>query len=174
MTKLARLGTALLFACATWAGMPGSGQAAESPAPHRGIPHRAPSTPVNIDNTGRMDANNLDMFVTNHGAIAYDLITGNPGLIYPKGSTHTAVFAAGPWIGARVNGGLRMAVAEYAQEFAPGPMQNGTFLPDQPRFRTYKIVRGDTTSPDWLNWPAQDGAPVDATGKPLLLGDAMV
>jgi len=120
-----------------------------------------------------MDVNNLDMAVTNHGSIAFDLITGNAGLIYPRGSTNTVVFAAGPWIGAMVGGDLRVAVGEYSQEFVPGPMRNGTFLPDQPRFRNFKIFRGNTTSPDYLNWPVEDGAPVDAGGKPALLGDAM-
>src|SRR5882762_3351842 len=69
-----------------------------SSPPSRSLP-RAPSI---IDNTAHMDANNLDMIVTNHGSLAYDLITGSAGLIYPKGSTRTVVFASGPWMGARV------------------------------------------------------------------------
>ena len=120
-----------------------------------------------------MDANNLDMSVTNHGSFAYDLTTGNAGLVYPRGSTSTVVFAAGPWVGAMVGGNLRVAVGEYSQEFVPGPMRNGTFLPDQPRFRNFKIFRGNTTSFDYVNWPVEDGAPVDGAGKPALLGDVM-
>ena len=134
-------------------------------------PHRSPAL---IDNTARMDANNLDMFVTNHGSYAFDLITGNAGLIFPKGSTTTTVFAAGTWVGALVNGETRVALGEYSQEFVPGPMLNGTYQLDQLRFKSYKIVRGNTTSPDYLNWPVQDGAPVDAAGNPLLLGDATI
>ncbi len=117
-----------------------------------------------------MDVNNLDMVVTNHGSLAFDF-TGNAGLVYPKGSGHTAVFASGLWIGARVNGLTRVAVAEYGQEYVPGPMENGTFLPDQPDFKTYTIRRGDVTSPDYLNWPVAQGAPVGTDGKPLLFGD---
>ncbi len=150
--------------------------------PSRRAPHRAAAT---IDNSTHMDANNLDMVVTNHGSFAYDLVTGNAGLIYPKGSTKTAVFAAGPWIGAKVNGQVRIAVGEYSQEFTPGPMAGGTFQPDNARFRNYKIVRGNTTSADYLNWPVDQGAPVDSTGAPpcgacapglapALLGDAMI
>ena len=137
----------------------------------RPSPHRSASI---IDNTAHMDANNLDMVVTNHGSFAYDLLTGNAGLIYPKGSTKTAVFAAGPWIGAKVGGQVRVAVGEYLQEFVPGPMSGGTFQPDNGRFRSYKIVRGNTTSADYLNWPVDQGAPVDSTGAPALLGDAMI
>ena len=129
---------------------------------------KAPST---FDNTARMDANNLDMVVTNHGSFAYDLLTGNAGLVYPKGSGKTAVFAAGPWIGAIVYPTVRVAVGEYGQEYVPGPMANGTFLPDNPAFRTYRIERGNTTSFDYLNWPVSQGAPVDQDGKPLVLGD---
>jgi len=101
-------------------------------------PHRAGAT---IDNSGRMDVNNLDMVVTNHGSIAYDLITGNSGLIYPKGGTRTAVFAAGLWVGARVAGETRLAIGEYSQEFTPGPMAGGTFQPDVPEYRNYRIEK---------------------------------
>lgn len=142
------------------------------PAPTAARPaHPAPAL---IDNTARMDANNLDMFVTNHSSFAYDLITGNAGLFYPKGTGNTVVFAAGLSVGAKVGGTLRIAVGEYMQEFVPGPMSNGTYLPDQFEFRNYKIVRGNTTDPDYLNWPVQDGAPLDSLGQPALLGDAML
>jgi len=147
-------------------------------SPRRTRVHRAATT---IDNSTHMDANNIDMVVTNHGSFAYDLVSGNAGFIYPKGSTKTAVFAAGPWLGAKVNGQVRVAIGEYDQEFVPGPMGQATvrpdsftFLPDSPRFRGYKIVRGNTTSADYLNWPVNQGAPTDSLGKPALLGDVMV
>ena len=125
-----------------------------------------------IDNTAHMDANNLDMVVTNHGSLAYDLNTGNAGLIYPKGSSRTAVFAAGPWIGAKVGGQFRVALGAYTQEFVPGPMAGGTYQPDAFAFHSYTIFRGNTTSSDYLNWPVDQGAPVGELGSPLLLGDA--
>ncbi len=141
-----------------------------APVPRKSV-RKAANT---IDNATRMDVNNLDMFVTNHGSYAWDLTTGNSGLIYPKGGTKTAVFAAGPWIGAKVGGVTRVAIGEYSQEFTPGPMVGGTFQADNPRFKSYKIERGNTTSFDYLNWPVQDGAPVDSLGQPALLGDAMI
>src|SRR5512142_1488631 len=97
-----------------------------------------------IDNTTHMDVNTLDMVVTNHGSLAYDLTTGNAGLIYPKGTLKTAVFAAGLWIGAKVNGEIRATVGDYAQEYTPGPMVNGTFVPDNPSFHNFKF---STTNP---------------------------
>jgi hypothetical protein len=154
------------------AGAKGTGTAGR-----RSLPHRSASS---ISNSTHMDANNIDMIVTNHGSFAYDLISGNAGFIYPKGSTKTAVFAAGPWIGARVvtdtlgTKETRVAIGEYSQEFTPGPMANGTFQTDNARFRNYKITRGNTTSADYLNWPVDQGAPLDSMGKPAILGDAMI
>jgi hypothetical protein len=129
-----------------------------------------------VDNSGRMNANNLDMFVTNHGSFGWDLSTSQPGLFFPKGTTKTCLFAAGMWVGAKVNGEVRTCVAEYSQEYAPGPMLNGTFQIDQPAFKNYRLERGNTTSSDFLNWPSGDpplgqGAPLDSLGNPLLLGD---
>src|SRR6185503_18072177 len=127
----------------------------------RPAPRRAAKT---IDNTAHMDANNLDMVVTNHGSFAYDLLTGNAGLIFPKGSTKTAVFAAGPWFGAKVGGQVRIAVGEYSQEFTPGPINPAPGISPN-AYRSYKITRGNTTSPDYLNWPVNQGAPVDSLGN---------
>jgi hypothetical protein len=128
---------------------------------------------ASIDNNDRMNVNSLDMLVTNHGSIAFDLETGNAGLVYPKGSTRTAVFASGLWIGAKVNGEVRVAVGEYSQEFVPGPMKDGTFQPDVPAYRNYRINRG-STSGDYQVWPVDQGAPTDSLGNPLLLGDATI
>lgn len=142
-------------------------------------PKKPRTTPVRraaavIDNSTHMDKNNLDMIVTNHGSLAFDLENGLGGLIYPKGSTNTAVFAAGLWIGAKVGGEIRTAIGEYSQEFVPGPMLNGTFQSDLPEFRNYRIDRGNTSSTDYLSWPVGQGAPLDSLGNPLLLGDATI
>src|SRR5262245_21287081 len=100
----------------------------------KGKIQRAPAV---TDNVGRMDANNLDLFVTNHGSFGWDLGTSEPGLRYPRGTLRTALFAAGIWVGAKVNGEIRTCVAEYSQEFAPGPMLDGTFQVDQPYFKNF-------------------------------------
>ncbi len=125
-----------------------------------------------IDNTSKIDTNNVEMYVTNHGSFAWNIPTGKSGLIFPKGTNKTAVFASGLWIGARVDGEIRACVAEFSQEFAPGNMEDGTFVPDNPSFKVYKINRGDgPENPNWANWPSELGAPVDENGNPLVLGD---
>jgi hypothetical protein len=131
---------------------------------------------ASTDNAGRMDANNLDMFVTNHGSFAWDLSTSGPGLLYPSGTTKTALFAAGIWVGAQVNDSIRTCIAEYSQEYAPGPMYNGTFQVDQTAFKNYRLEEGNTTNSDYLNWPYQpvplgQGAPLDTLNNPLLQGN---
>src|SRR5438876_1001470 len=134
--------------------------APEAIAAAKGEPGNVRSPPVrryaaSTDNSGRMDANNLDMFVTNHGSFGCDLSTSEPGLRYPKGTTKTALFAAGIWVGAQVNDTIRTCIAEYSQEYAPGPMYNGTFQVDQSAFKNYRLEANNTTSDDYLNWPSQ-------------------
>jgi hypothetical protein len=93
-----------------------------------------------VDNERRMDANRINMFVTNVGSFAWDLRTGNPGLIYPKSTGNTLIFAGGLWVGGYVGGQLRVTVAEYSQEFGPGPMVGGTFDdPTRPEHVVYKV-----------------------------------
>ena len=129
--------------------------------------------PYSVDDDIHADANVLDMFVTNHGSIAFDIANLDPGLLFPKGSDKNMAYAAGLCIGAKVSGELRMAIAEYETEFAPGIMVGpNPEDPGDPRFRVYKITTGDGPgSPDWDAWPIADGAPTDESGNPLLLGD---
>jgi hypothetical protein len=138
------------------------------------IPGKGPLRIFAIDNTTHLDANLIDMFVTNHGSFAYDWTTGNPGLTYPKGTDKQAVFAAGLWMGAKVNGETRVTVAEYSTEYQPGPM-DGTgpnSNSSDPGYRVYKIdPNSGPGDADWDEWPVSQGAPVDANGDPLLIGD---
>src|SRR5262245_35348183 len=99
---------------------------------------------LDVDTIRRLDVNQLNMWVTNLGTIAYDVGTGNAGLVYPKGTDKTAIFASGLWIGARVNGAPRIAAAEYDQEFGGGQMVAGQA--DDPGgenhdYIVYKVVR---------------------------------
>ena len=148
----------------------------------------APASPQLIDNTTFFDANNLLMFVSNTGSFAYDrtaLLGKNDGLYYPKGTNTSVIYAAGVWMGAKVGGGIRTAAAEYANDYVPGPMKDGTFQSDRGSYRVYVISKGDTreTNEDYRTWPFDDGAPalkaadgsdsLDGEGNriPLLLGD---
>jgi len=156
-------GTALLTA-----GAATPGALARPPATGQG-PLRSPAI---IDRTDRFPLTNLDMQVGNYGTFARTM--ASPGVIYPRGSGHNAIYSAGTWLGGMVAGDLRLAIGEYGETFTPGPMLAGGYLPDVPEFRNYTITRDNTSSPDYLSWPASQGAPLDAFGNPALLGDAMM
>ncbi|MEZ4651670.1 MAG: hypothetical protein R3E97_23280 [Candidatus Eisenbacteria bacterium] len=128
-----------------------------------------------LDRSTWIDANQIEMVTTNEGSIGYDLIQGAPGLVYPTGGVNTCLYAAGLWIGAVVDGEPHVTVAEYGFEFTPGRIEeDGSWDEDiyDPRWRTYKIERGDTpgSNPDYDEWPVDDGAPVDENGAPRHLG----
>ena len=119
-------------------------------APHKSGVSVAPTVLI-LDTDTRLDINNLEMFVYNDGNFAYDnanVFGKTDGLYFPRGTTKTVVYSAGVWVGALVNGEIRLAVAEYSSEFVPGPMEGGPFLPDNFDFRFYKIQDGDTPAPN--------------------------
>ncbi|MCK4371730.1 MAG: hypothetical protein KAW61_01230, partial [candidate division Zixibacteria bacterium] len=129
------------------------------------------------------------MFVTNHGNFGRD-ITGvfgrDAGTFYPyidnqsieDGSLNAYVlYANGLWMGGKVSGETRVAIAEYSDDYVPGPMHGGTFMPDNSSFRVYKLYKdslADNPNWDYLNWPVAQGAPVNQAGSPLMLGDQML
>jgi hypothetical protein len=108
----------------------------------RPIRHASPHGAQVNDQSRRIDANRINMVTTNFGSFAYDLLTGNAGLVWPKGTNQTAVFASGIWLGCTVNGEPRVTVAEYSQEYGPGKMVGGTFDdPNRPAYKVYKVAR---------------------------------
>lgn len=138
------------------------GIAALSTGTAHALPAGRPVSPAairTVDAQRRMDINRANLFVTNHGSIAWDLTTGNPGLYFPTGTTNSPVFAAGLWLGARVAGASRVALAEYGFEFGPGRMIGGTFDdPNRPEYRVWKVAawRGfsaDTSHLDLTPFP---------------------
>jgi hypothetical protein len=146
-----------------------------------GIAAPRPEGPVplavsrDIDSDAIIDVNEIAMFVTNFGSLAraLDAPGGPAGLFFPRGTNKTVVYAAGLWMGAKVSGETHVTVAAYSTEYSPGKILPGGVWDDvmDPRLRVYKIERFDTSSPDYLNWPVADGAPIDAQGNPALLGD---
>lgn len=135
---------------------------------------------VGVDDTrlevhGRdSDVNNIQLVVSNVGSLAYDWSSGSGGLLYPRGTYNAAVYAAGLWVGAKVEGDTRVTMSEYSFEFQPGTvLENGQWGdPDDPSYRVYEIQPGDTpdSNPDYAEWPIQDGAPVDGNGDPRHFG----
>ncbi len=138
-----------------------------------------------VDNTQRIDVNQISMVVTNTGSIAFDKVNGSSGLEFPKGSGKTAVFAAGPWLGAMVGGQVRVALSEYADEYGPGAMVFGIADdPHRPEYKVYKLERSypstverDAALLDYNTGAVPHGAPVVTVlgdGTLSILGDQML
>ncbi len=150
---------------------------------------------VTIDNSTFIDVNRILMFVTNHGNFGRDLagvfgydygtwypysgdtslISGNIG----KAGDFSPNYASGLWVGAidSATGETRVIISEYSSEYTPGPMVNGTYSADSPDYRVYKLYRDSLAgnpNADYLNWPVDQGAPVDADGNPKMIGDQML
>jgi len=99
-----------------------------------------------IDNGTYINANKILMFVTNHGNFARDLsgVFGHDaGTFYPYNTIEDiesglqdkyCLYASGLWIGGQVAGETRVIIAEYSDEYVPGPMirsQAGVALVDR-------------------------------------------
>ena len=140
------------------------------------------------DNSKTMSANNIRMFVTNTGSFAWDKAgAGQPaGFEFPKGTGKTALYAAGLWLGAKINGALRLAVSEYSDEYKPGSARGGypPDDPDKPEYKVYNLNRvyndaatRDAVLLDYTNGAVPYGAPpvhVKPDGTLDILGDQMM
>ena len=130
----------------------------------------ANTAPAFVDNTTFIDANNILMFVTNHGNFGRDLAGtfGNDyGTYWPYTSvddindgsnTTSPYYAGGLWVGAvdSATGDTLIIISEYSSEYVPGPMSGGTFMEDAPEFKVYKLYSDstfDNANDDWTNWP---------------------
>ncbi|MEZ5359967.1 MAG: dockerin type I repeat-containing protein [Candidatus Zixiibacteriota bacterium] len=147
------------------------------------------SDALSVDNTTYIDGNRIFMFVTNHGSVGRDLsdmFGYDYGTFYPYTSvddiisganTSSPLYAAGLWMGGRVNTEVRIAIAEYSSEYVPGPMLGGTYQNDRPEFRVYKLYRDSLASnPNadyfgYMTYAVAQGAPLDSFGEPLVHGE---
>ncbi|UCE25441.1 MAG: hypothetical protein JSU74_05185, partial [Candidatus Zixiibacteriota bacterium] len=149
---------------------------------------------LTVDNTTFIDVNRILMFVTNHGNFGRDLaavfgydygtwwpyagdtslISGNVG----SAGDFSPQYAAGVWLGGKVGGELRVAISEWSDfEYTPGPMEDETYMTDRSSFKVYKLYRDSLAgnpNDDYTNWPVDQGAPVDISGAPAMLGDQML
>ena len=122
-----------------------------------------------------MDANRFRGVFRNNGIWHFDVINNTQGTFWPAGSGKSPIFAAGQWIGTKVNGEIKVAAIQHsATEFQPGEIDSpGTARnPKDPDYRWYEL-RSDGTG-DWNDWPTEQGAPVDEKGDPLLIGDQTI
>lgn len=115
----------------------------------------------------KLDANTISTWFRNNGSFNRDPTTGNSGFIWPKGTTMTARYASGLWIGAKVGNDTLIAMAEYEYEYLPG-YTDASGIPqgkDDPLYRVYKLTYG-VNDIDRQEWPnallgnSNQGAPV--------------
>ncbi len=148
-----------------------------------------------LDTDTWIDINKILMFVANDGVFGTDLglaLGKTDGLYFPfttvddilSGANNTSViYSSGVWLGAKnnANGDTLIAIAEYSEEYVPGPMVGGTFDPaynTNPAYKVYRLTKNDDgswddTSDDWNNWPTAQGAPT-VGGEPKTIGDQML
>ncbi len=119
-----------------------------------------------------MDVNNISAWYRTNGSFNRDPSTGNAGFEWPKGSAKTARYASGIWMGCVSGVDTLTAVAEYSYDYVNGWVDNNGNPQgsDDPLYKTYLINRGNTTEPDYVNWPVNQGADIDSLGNPFFLG----
>ena len=108
-----------------------------------------------------LDINEMAFSSSNDGSWGTNKVKEAWGVEFPKGSGRMMNWSAGPWIagipeGETVDSDLRLTCYLWNGEYVPGPMANGTFIPDNADFRMYKLTKGvsgpgDT---DWDHWKA--------------------
>ena len=145
---------------------------------------------LTVDNTKYINANRILMFVTNHGNFGRDLggVFGHDyGTYYPYVSNEdlqsganisSVLYGAGLWLGGvdSLTGDTLVSASEFTSEYVPGPMLDGSYQSDRPEFRVFKLYRdslANNPNQDYLQWPIDQGAPVDGSGHPVMLGDQM-
>ena len=116
----------------------------------------------------------FSLLVTNAGQTGFQSRSLRGGLFYPPSASSSILFGAGPWFGGKVGTSVRMSRGGGDTEFAPGAIVGGSAVPFEPRFRNYRLERGDVLSTDYLSWPVLDGAPITGDGSPRIEGKSLI
>ncbi|MDQ3194287.1 MAG: hypothetical protein M3P82_04720, partial [Bacteroidota bacterium] len=120
-----------------------------------------------------LDGNNISTWFTNNGSFNRNPMTSNSGFEWPRGSGKILTYHSGLCISGKVGSDTLVAVSKSTGlEYAPGYI-DGNGNPqgkDDNAYRIYKIVKGDTISKDYTNWPVTQGAYLDSNSKPFLPG----
>ena len=145
-----------LVISANWTGVTVKQLSVDSPAP---IEYRA------------MEINNIRSWFCSDGSFN-TRSSGNAGFEWPKGSGKCARYVSGIWLGAKVQNDTLITHAFYEAQYLPGYIDsNGNPQGrDDPDYRIYSIIKGDTLSQDYLNWPSSQGAYLNSSGRPYFLG----
>ena len=133
------------------------------------IPHN-----IFINDSKLMDGNNISAWFRNNGSFNRNPVTDNSGFQWPSGKYLR--YASGLWLGAMIGSDTLVAIADYSYEYLPGyiDVSGNPQGKDDPLFKVYKIIKGDTLSSDYINWPISQGAYLDSVNKPFLPGTQTV
>jgi hypothetical protein len=130
----------------------------------------------------RLNINNISTPFRNDGWADRDPVTGNAGLVFPKGTGKTAIFQSGFVWGAKRGDSLHVGGATYNIGLQPGKILSPGVPedPNLPKNRVYRVRPDYATADlsveaseegrtqeevraqyalDWNQWPAMDGAP---------------
>jgi hypothetical protein len=122
-----------------------------------------------------LDVNRLSGVFRNNGIWHFDVVANTQGTEWPKGSGNSPIFAGGQWIAAKVNGEIRVAGIQHsATEYQAGEILSPGVADNSkdPKYKWYQLRSSGTDDRD--RWPVDQGAPVDANGDPLKLGDQTI
>lgn len=132
-----------------------------------------------ITQCNSLDSSNLTMRTVGQGWFN--------GLGWPNdGLGHILVYEYGLLVGAMINGSPHVSDGENFTNFSAGPILASTTQDtgSNPRYRVYKVQKNwqnlaesdikIALKKDYDEWPADLGAPVDSSGKPLIYGDQML
>ncbi len=135
-----------------------------------------------------LQVNNINTVFRSDGIFNYDKITfpsASAGMIWPVASNQrlTVDYSSGIWVGAKVNGELRLAASFFDSHFSPGNIPvvgqvPGSSVCNDPRLKIYQVslidgnlVNGGTRTKiaanrqyvvnydSWASWPVDLGAP---------------
>lgn len=117
----------------------------------------------------KIEGSYVSTYFQNNGTFNRNFDNGNAGFEWPANSGKFLRYSSNIVLGA-VAGNDTVISGEG--EFHPGYIDNNGNPQgiDDPAYRVYKIVAGDTTGQDYLQWPVQQGAYVKNDGKPFLIG----
>lgn len=122
-----------------------------------------------------LDVNRISIPVNNIGGLNYRF--GGTYWNYNSKENYI-VFDQGLWVIGKINGDLHLAFKQWSTLYSPGPIINNNAAmnltpEDSLKYRVYKIEIADTLNPgiDYMEWPADLGAPINEYGKPVIYND---
>ncbi len=119
-----------------------------------------------VESSGTFDGNRIYADVTNNGLFLDYHVSGDSALEWPKGTGVHSIFQSALWLGATVNGEVRVIIGDYTQDMGPGPWGGDPLAAVHRIYKVNKDMLDDPAShDDFQNWPVDFGAPwVDVDG----------